>query len=311
MPKRIIVLFDGTWNKPGEQGDETDVETNVCRLYESILERSSIDGVEQLAWYDKGIGTNWYDHLRGGAIGRGIDKNIKQGYAYLSLNYEPGDELFVFGFSRGAYTARSLVGLVRNCGIVQKRHLRVSGSTKGSPDDVDDMLSELAKKDPIDQAYGIYRSRDRGPDDGEAVRFREQWSQAAKIKLLGVWDTVGALGIPLRILSDFNERKYQFHDTELSAIVEHAYHAVAIDEHRADYDVTLWDPQVKPEQHIEQRWFIGAHADVGGGYNDRRLSDLMLRWMQSKAQEVGIGVTAGKDSCKCTGQRGCASHRLI
>ena len=105
---------------------------------------------------------------------------------------------------------------------------------------------------------------------------------------------MGALGIPLRILSDFNERKYQFHDTELSAIVEHAYHAVAIDEHRADYDVTLWDPQAKPEQHIEQRWFMGAHADVGGGYADRRLSDLALRWMQSKAQEVGLALRPEK-----------------
>ena len=294
MPKRIIVLFDGTWNKPGEHGDESDVETNVCRLYESLLEKSEQDGLEQVAWYDRGVGTNWYDRLRGGAFGRGIDRNIKQGYAFLSLHYEEGDELFVFGFSRGAYTARSLVGLIRNCGLIHNRHVRIPNSDKQSPEAVDDLLNDLAKEGPIDEAYGIYRSRDEGPDDGASVAFRERWSRMPKIKLLGVWDTVGALGIPLQLLSDLNERKYQFHDTELSGIVENAYHAVAIDEHRADYDVTLWDSQPKPDQHIEQRWFIGAHADVGGGYEDRRLSDITLHWMQSKARESGLGVEPKK-----------------
>jgi uncharacterized protein (DUF2235 family) len=267
--KRIAICFDGTWNKPADESLPADksVETNVCRFYESISDKGA-DGARQVKWYDAGVGSQWYDRYIGGAIGAGLEFNIVQGYEFLAKTYEDGDEVYVIGFSRGAYTARSLVGMVRNCGLIYPKHLAVR----------------------VPMAYGIYRTRDDKADSITAKLFRSAFSRDAKIKFIGVWDTVGALGVPVDILKDVNMKFYEFHDTKLSDIVENAYHAVAIDEHRLDYDVCLWNPETTAAQTLEQRWFTGAHCDVGGGYNDRRLSDLTLRWMQDRAGALGLGV---------------------
>lgn len=268
--KRIVLCFDGTWNKPADENLPTvqQVETNVRRFYESVKETGA-DGAKQLKWYDEGVGTRWYDQFIGGAIGTGLEINIVQGYEFLCKNYEDGDQVFVLGFSRGAYTARSLVGMVRNCGLVESKYLALR----------------------VGIAYGIYRTRDDGPDSITAKLFRSSFCRDMRIKFIGVWDTVGALGIPSDLIKTLNMKFYEFHDTELSGIVDNAYHAVAIDEHRGDYDVCLWNPKSKPGQTMEQRWYIGAHCDVGGGYADRRLSDVPLRWIQDKASALGLGVT--------------------
>lgn len=305
MSKRIVLCFDGTWNTPAEKfaglaelharfrdlaglGDaemrkaiehvdtEAGVETNVCRLYRSVLRFESIgqNGAElgQTKWYDKGVGTDWYDRVSGGAFGLGLSRKIREGYQLLSDTYDDGDKVFVFGFSRGAYTARSFVGMIRNCGLLPK------GESGGDPDSPE-ML----------EAYELYRTRDDSPDSERARHFRDQKkAPLIPIKFLGVWDTVGALGIPLESFDGFNKDQFQFHDTELSGIVENAFHAIAVDEHREPYKVTLWEPKQKPNQRIEQRWFVGAHADVGGGYPTRTLSDVTLRWMQQKAQACGL-----------------------
>jgi uncharacterized protein (DUF2235 family) len=182
--------------------------------------------------------------------------------------YEDGDEVYILGFSRGAYTARSLVGMIRNCGLVRSGHALVQTGV----------------------AYGIYRARGDGPDSMTARAFRAMFGRTIEIRFLGVWDTVGALGIPLEFADRLNMDFYQFHDMRLSSIVRTGCHAVAVDEHRAPYDVALWDPPEDPGQRIEQRWFAGAHADVGGGYHDRRLSDITLRWMQDRAAAAGLAV---------------------
>ncbi|MFN7929762.1 MAG: DUF2235 domain-containing protein [Blastocatellia bacterium] len=269
--KRIVVCFDGTWNKPADESlpPNQQVETNVRRFYESVLPQGA-DGIAQVTWYDKGVGTHWYDQYIGGAMGTGLDLNIMQGYKFLSETYEEGDEVFVLGFSRGAYTARSLVGLIRNCGLLQQNALLTT----------------------VGIAYGIYRTHDDGPDSRTARLFRRLHSREIPIKFVGVWDTVGALGVPLHLLHEFNLEFYKFHDTSLSRIVKNAYQAVALDEHREDYDICLWNPESKPEQTIEQRWFAGAHCDVGGGYDDRQLSDLPLTWMMQKAAALGLGLTS-------------------
>jgi uncharacterized protein (DUF2235 family) len=268
MTLRLIVCFDGTWNRPDPDLDPLErVETNVCRLYESVSTGTLADGSTQQKWYDPGVGTNWYDHIGGGVFGLGLDQNILQGYRWLVDAYpESGQaEVLVIGFSRGAYTARSLVGMIRNVDLLApQNHHRV------------------------DEAYAIYRRRDAGADTDQAQAFRDRYSRAIKIKFLGVWDTVGALGIPLHALQWLNARQYAFHDTELSGIVENAAHAVAIDEWRVDYQVALWDDKKKQGQTVEQRWFVGAHADIGGGYTDRRLSDITLHWMQQKAIDAGL-----------------------
>jgi len=299
MPKRIVLCFDGTWNTPKDRADldamhpdhssqddnqlhkvdpNAGVETNVCRLFRSVLsgdERdSSSDGLFQIKWYDKGVGTDWWDRVPGGAFGLGLSRKIREGYKKLSDSYDDGDDVFVFGFSRGAYTARSMVGFIRNCGLLPK------GSLIEDDPDANDALME---------AYEIYRTRDKGADTERARIFRDNHkSRIIPIKFLGVWDTVGALGIPIESFGWFNKEQLEFHDTELSGIVENGYHAIAVDEHRKPYEAALWDPREKPKQVVEQRWFIGAHADIGGGYDDRRLSDITLRWMQEKAQLCGL-----------------------
>ncbi len=261
MSKRLIVLFDGTWNTREDR-------TNVARMADAIAPAGP-DGVPQEKWYDPGPGTNWYDRIRGGAFGYGVSRNIREGYRWVAERWvADASEVFVFGFSRGAYTARSLVGLIRKCGLLRR------------PAD------EL-----VEQAYALYRNKDLHPDSAETAAFRAAHSHEIRVKFIGVWDTVGSLGVPLTgALIPWSRDHYQWHDTELSKIVEYAYHAVALDEHRKDYEAALWT-KLKPEnREVEQRWFIGAHANVGGGYRYDKLHHIPLRWLQEKAAACGLGI---------------------
>jgi len=302
MPRKVVICFDGTWNAPDKGGNvhnEIDAETNVVHIFRAIKGQNFGADVEKcttqppsistLKWYDTGVGTKWYEHVRGGAFGFGLSRNIRQGYKFLIDNYVTGDELYIFGFSRGAYTARSLVGLIRNSGLLDKYKILKPNDPKYPNWKVTDgaQFAELDADDVphIMDAYQLYRNRDGSADTPFAIDFRARYAfPGVRIKLLGVWDTVGALGIPLKVAQDFNVEQYGFHDMELSGIVENAFHAVAIDEHREDYKPTLWDPKQKPQQTVEQAWFIGAHADVGGGYENQPLSLITLAWMMEKAK---------------------------
>jgi uncharacterized protein (DUF2235 family) len=304
MSRKLVVCFDGTWNKPDDKSDGKDSNTNVLRLYASIkgIEAkkgkisAAADG-ETIKWYDSGVGTNWYEHIRGGAFGYGLSLNIRQGYKFLIDHYVQGDEIYIFGFSRGAYTARSLVGLIRNSGLLDKAQILKADDPNykswGKPSLSDYMKLEPDEVPHIMDAYQLYRNHDGSADTDFAVKFRGSYAHKdVRIKLLGVWDTVGALGIPFKLFESFNADHYKFHDEELSGIVEYAYHAVAIDEHRENYDVTLWKPKQKVSQTMEQVWFVGAHADVGGGYDypEHPLADATLAWMQEKAGLAGKGL---------------------
>ena len=269
MAKNIVMLFDGTWNKPAEfQRDAgSKCDTNVRRFYNSI-ETFADDGRDQVASYDFGVGTEWLNMVRGGAFGRGLDEHIRKAYEYLCQQYEPGDKLYVLGFSRGAYTARSFVGMIRNSGLLNN-----------------------ATPELLDRAYELYRKRDLSADSPEALAFRQQHSREIEIEFLGVWDTVGALGIPLTALEDLNDARYAFHDTRLSRIVKNAFHALALDEGREAFKPTFFTQQSDAGgQRLEQVWFAGAHADVGGGYQDQPLSNPPLRWMQERARECGLNL---------------------
>jgi uncharacterized protein (DUF2235 family) len=268
---RLILCFDGTWNRPdANTAVVRRIETNVVRFHQSIL-KTGPDGSRQVAWYDTGIGTSWYDRVLGGGFGFGLDQKIQEGYRWLVENYSDPDprdrEVYILGFSRGAYTARCLVGMIRNVGLLTPVNAH-----------------------RVEEAYALYRDRDDSADTDRAVQFRARYSREVEIRFLGVWDTVGALGIPLWALQWLNAAEYAFHDTELSRIVQNAAHAVAIDEHRVDYQVALWDPVVKPGQTVEQRWFAGANADVGGGYDRRLVSDVTVAWMQGKAAALGLAI---------------------
>ncbi len=273
--KRLITCSDGTWNKTGNKDRGIVVQTNVEKMFNCIC--TDGNGVKQLKVYDEGIGTgySWKDKILGGASGAGIDKNIMDMYTFLILNYDPGDEIFLFGFSRGAYTARSIAGFIRNCGILKPAFIHL-----------------------VDKAYELYRDRNdySKPDSDLMVSFKKQyaWENVTPIKFIGVWDTVGSLGIPLPWYKFLNKRKYKFHDVTLSSTVQNAYHALAIDEKRKLFIPTLWeksDTVKKNENHpqkMEQRWFPGVHSNVGGGYANACLSDIALKWLIKKSGEVGL-----------------------
>jgi uncharacterized protein (DUF2235 family) len=274
MPKRVVVCCDGTWNAPDELRAGVAAPTNVAKLALTVV---TGNGSDQVLFYEPGVGTSPDDRVLGGAFGYGLSSNIRNAYRFLADTYETGDTLFLFGFSRGAYTARSLAGLIRNCGILCPQHA-----------------------DRVDEAFAFYRDRTSHthPSAIASQLFRRMYSHDEdKIHCIGVWDTVGALGIPDQLpgweqLSNLFtgwERLWGFHDTTLSSHVTHAFHALAIDEQRAAFKPTLWtqDPQAS-DQTLEQVWFAGVHTEVGGGSRDPALSDIALMWMIECAQACGL-----------------------
>lgn len=270
LTKRLVLCCDGTWNKADQESNGHPCPTNVVKLAYRLAKRDG--STPQIIFYDQGVGTgNVLDRFSGGAFGEGLDDNIFDAYRFLIANYEHGDEIFLFGFSRGAFTVRSIGGMIRKCGIV--------------------------KRTSIDQyvpAMKLYRDSHVHPDDAAATAFRSKHScggeTAILVRFIGVWDTVGALGIPLRGLRWLTRREHVFHDTELSGTVQTACHALAIDEHRAPFEPSIWKEKAKPNQTVDQVWFAGVHSDVGGGYAETQTSDIALDWMLGKASEAGLAL---------------------
>jgi Uncharacterized alpha/beta hydrolase domain (DUF2235) len=262
--KRLIVCFDGTWNA----ADSEKAETNVARIYRAIRANSGDDNIHQLAFYERGVGTtmNKAINLFAGATGLGVGDNIRSAYLNLAKNYLPGDEIYLFGFSRGAFSARSLAGLIGACSLLKRQSL-----------------------DAIHKAWTFYReAKDRNPQAFQLSSGAEIHDDVS-IKFLGVWDTVGALGVPVGLLgSKLSGEVFQFHNTTPSRIVKHASHALAIDEKRDEFVPTFWTGTVPEGSTIEQVWFAGCHSDVGGGYDERRIADIPLRWMAKRAESQGL-----------------------
>jgi len=264
MPKekRIVICADGTWNDP-----EDDNPTNVLRLARAVKPIAS-KGVKQVVFYDWGVGS-YYAKMRGGTSGLGMMKNIQDGYRFIVQNYNPGDKLYLFGFSRGAYTIRSLAGMLNNCGILKRKNARM-----------------------IPDAFDFYKKRSAKPGSPQARAWRKKHSldpERGGVDFIGVWDTVGALGVPTRVLA-FVEENDLFFDPILGSNVDVARHAVSIDERRGDFVPTLWGP--KETADLKQVWFAGVHSDVGGGYAPTRkgtlLSDIPLAWMADEADGFGL-----------------------
>lgn len=278
--KRLVVCCDGTWNKLGNY------PTNPVKIAR-LIRPFDQQGVAQIVFYQEGLGTKWYDRLPGGAFGWGIDYNIESAYQFLCFNYEPGDEIYLFGFSRGAYTVRSLAGMLYCSGLLRRQHVQ-----------------------KVPQAYKLYRDRAIRPGSSEAEEFRKQYCIRYKgddqipITLLGCWDTVGSLGVPNLLpwlpFGNLLNRKYKFHDTKLNRKIRNALHAVAVDERRKVFDVAPME--LSPDtntQRLRQMWFPGVHGCVGGGTEKNcLLSDCALLWMIEAIAEYGLKLEFDQERVK-------------
>lgn len=258
--KRLVIFSDGTWNHLN-----LNCPSNIVKLLQLANTQDS-RGVQQVLYYDSGLGTEsgLKDKLLGGAIGYGIDKNIIDLYKFLCCNYVEGDEVYLFGFSRGAYTIRSLAGMIYCSGLLPHYHI-----------------------DKTTSAYKLYRSRYK-PSSIEASSFRlENNSQQINITLLTCFDTVGSLGIPSPV--GIASRKYQFHDTKLNRKIQHAIHAVALDEIRQAFKLTPM--QAREDTKLAEKWFVGHHGCVGGGTKClKELSNIPLLWVVKQIGTFGLGL---------------------
>lgn len=269
--KRIVICADGTWNVRDQIDSQTGKRrpTNVTKIARAICPRDA-HGIDQVVYYHDGIGTAGpLDKASGGAFGHGIGDNIRDLYRFIVYNYEPGDELFFFGFSRGAFTVRTLAGFMYSIGLVEK--------------DDDYFVPDL---------YACYeKSKGAGtPEWAKAHRKIQGKRPCPPIKMIGVWDTVGALGAPGLLGQIFNSKKYAYHDVGLNSTIANAYHALAIDERRTPFKPTLWERPAGWTGQLEQAWFPGVHSNVGGGYSPDGLANESLHWIVEKAEVLDLEV---------------------
>ena len=261
MSKNIVVFSDGT----GQEGGKA-YNTNVYKLFNMIEDRTP----RQIAFYDRGLGTGWRK-LTGSAFGAGISANIRECYEFIFDHYQAGDQVFLFGFSRGAYTVRSLSGFIERFGILPK-----------------------SRRELIHQAYKIYKASDDERDEKKDAFLESHHTMRCPIRFIGVWDTVAALGIPIKLLDLVNPTRNEFHNTEMCKNVEVGRHALAIDDERRAFHPTYWDEQrlgQTPDgvqQDVKQVWFSGMHSDVGGGYAEQQLFDIALQWLRREAEAAGL-----------------------
>jgi uncharacterized protein (DUF2235 family) len=286
--KRIVVLIDGTWNQEG-----TGADTNVAKLDgasksagQAFIKAAAADGIAQHIHYHDGVGVegNLLNKLLGGAIGLGLNKIIQEAYETIVADFVAGDEIYIFGFSRGAYAARALAGLIGASGIqrvnnpdgfeVAWQHYRVAPSARAQP-------------------HAASAGEGKAMENYNSLAQQQAFHDTRTIKCVGVWDTVGSYGIPAGIGLAPLARYYTlltlgFHDTNLGDHVENGLHAVAVDEHRRPFVPTFWTiPKGRqPKGHVEQTWFAGAHSNVGGGYAESGLSDQALVWMIARVQAL-------------------------
>ncbi|MBF6127304.1 DUF2235 domain-containing protein [Nocardia brasiliensis] len=271
--KRLVVCCDGTW-----KAESSSTVSNIIKIAQTI--RFDAPGptgekIQQWVTYVSGPGARGFlaDRLMGGAFGLGLEANLSSAYWHLALNWEPGDEIYIFGFSRGAFTARSLSGLIDRIGILTPEAM-ISGKYPKA--------LEIHQQVP--------------PKDGSIpaawTKFRKDncHVEQPKVNFLGVFDTVGALGVP-----GLTSLRYRFHNVKLAPSVHCARQALAIDERRRNFEPCLWEVPVEPNikyrrgfQRVKQVWFEGAHSDVGGGHKECGLSDVTLRWMVREAESVGL-----------------------
>ncbi|KAI8635092.1 hypothetical protein F5Y19DRAFT_135490 [Xylariaceae sp. FL1651] len=310
MRKRIVVCCDGTWQN-SDNGyvkaskkhpvPSLQIPSNVTRISRCFKTTCS-DGTFQIIYYQSGVGSNSgaLDRLFGGAFGVGISENIREAYAFVCANYVDGDEIVLLGFSRGAFTARSVGGMISDLGLLTRDGMDYfypifKDMQNWSNDKYDDPFptTPFSNKPKGDSAASIYREQlvEKGYS-----RVKENMGQGDLIRVLaiGVWDTVGSLGIPdVEILSRLGVKRstheYQFYNTHLSNRIQHGFHALALDETRGPFSPTLWErrPQEQGTSDLRQVWFPGSHGNIGGGWSDQGFANTTLAWMMDQLSSVG------------------------
>ncbi|MFI3219627.1 MAG: DUF2235 domain-containing protein [Methylococcales bacterium] len=326
--KNIILCADGTGNKGGYGAD-----TNVYKVYKAVNIKNAKDKygdkVEQITFYDQGVGTsesggdsNKYFIALAEAFGFGFGfgTNVRQLYAFLARNYEEGDSIYLFGFSRGAATVRAVTGFIDACGLIDKTPF----------DDLSNGFNEKNFWIKVNEAFDCYKSYDKqqqGAFKKGADTIKKTEDGDLKIKFIGVWDTVSALGFPHNTIvsrlydpmhdfiersvtgestEEFNSRKklerlggsllgkvfdclsYRFYNYKLTSGIENAYHALSIDDERKTFKPLVWDEKDFKGDDVKQVWFAGVHSNVGGGYPRTGMSDVALQWMMTKAEALGL-----------------------
>lgn len=302
MSKNIVLCADGTGNRGGETPD-----TNVYRMYHAVELHQPTRQRNQITFYDNGVGTSANKYIRAvtGALGFGFGKNVRHLYEFLARNYEAGDIVYLFGFSRGAATVRAFGGMLQECGLLDRNH--ADCKTDGQFDY--EKFSKL-----IDKAFKHYKRK-----TGSEFKNRSSTTKEIRIKFIGIWDTVSALGFPYQrtgdsIIEDSLERPipvllarlcdtifnfgplaHKFYNYDPNKIVDHVYHAIAIDDERKSFLPRVWDeidPKLKGS--ITQVWFAGMHSDVGGSYSQTGLAYETMAWMMERAEHHGLDFVNGR-----------------
>lgn len=269
VARRLVLCLDGTWNT-----DDAQTVTNIVEIRDRILPLGA-DEVPQKIYYDWGVGTGLgFDRIFGGAFGSGMGDKILGACRFLSDNFIQDDghttEIYIFGFSRGAYTARAVAGFLGSAGLLRPEHWNAA--------------NEQA-------VWRYYRTPPKKRMPADRVAFKKLLFDDVRVQCLGIFDTVGARGVPVRWFYKLNRLRYEFHDTELGANVDVALHALGIDEKRWAFQPAVWSkPPHVPNKLVEQVWFPGVHSNVGGGYDDDRLSKIVLDWMMSRVRASGLGL---------------------
>ena len=279
MPKNIVICSDGTGNTAVK-----DRGTNVFKLFEAVELRAPVNGEDpQIAFYDDGVGTESFKPLKlaGGAVGYGLSRNVRDLYLALARVYNQNDKIFLFGFSRGAYTVRYLTALIVTQGLPVQT-------------DSDQKLKEQARKafKNFRQLFPrkMYMNRTR-----DSAGARPDGFQDVDVEFVGVWDTVDAVGFPIDEVADFWDQvvhPFKFPELGLNKKVKAGRHAIAIDDERQTFHPVMWnstrDKDRKETDHVKQMWFCGAHSNVGGGYPKQGISLVALDWMMKEAEDRGL-----------------------
>ncbi|KAI1620276.1 hypothetical protein EDD37DRAFT_641053 [Exophiala viscosa] len=288
--KRIVVCCDGTWM---DSDGNYQTPSNVTRIARAISptgkDKSGTD-IHQLVFYENGIGTgdnSWYNTFVGGATGEGLAEHIREAYSWICMNYNPGDEIFILGFSRGAFTARSISSLINAVGLLTSTGLEYFVQ-------VFEDWEFQQKKDYVTRWPNLpfigHKPPVTDPQYQQELISKGLTRSKIKVKCVAVWDTVGGLGIPMiGLLPQPPSKDFAFVDTRVESNIEYAFQALALDEHRRPYYPTVWDwPQVEPNdlKVLRQTWFPGVHSDVGGSYDDNTLANLTLAWMVSQLDPI-------------------------